>query len=51
VTRQTKELTTQTTTLEPRIANPAFAVPGAMDALMAMNKAISRVGISPRRLP
>ncbi len=40
----------ETTTLEPRIANPAFAVPGAMDALMAMNKAISRVGISPRML-
>jgi AhpD family alkylhydroperoxidase len=40
----------ETTTLEPRIANPAFAVPGAMDALMAMNKAISRVGISPRTL-
>jgi hypothetical protein len=31
-----------TTALEPRIANPAFAVPGAMDALMALNKAISR---------
>ncbi len=40
----------ETTTLEPRIANPAFAVPGAMDALMAMNKAISRVGILPRTL-
>ena len=39
-----------TTTLEARIANPAFAVPGAMDALMAMNKAITRVGISPRLL-
>jgi AhpD family alkylhydroperoxidase len=40
----------ETTTLEPRIANPAFAVPGAMDALMAMNKAISRVGLSQRLL-
>ena len=40
----------QTTTLEPRIANPAFAVPGAMDALAAMNKAISRVGVSERML-
>jgi len=38
------------TSLEPRIANPALAVPGAMDALMAMNKAISRVGISERML-
>ena len=40
----------ETTTLESRIANPAFAVPGAMDALMAMNKAISRAGISERTL-
>jgi AhpD family alkylhydroperoxidase len=39
-----------TTTLEPRIANPAFAVPGAMDALQAMNKAISHVRISRRTL-
>ena len=39
-----------TTTLEPRIANPAFAVPGAMDALTALNKAISRVRLSPRML-
>jgi alkylhydroperoxidase family enzyme len=39
-----------TTTLEPRIANPAFAVPGAMDALQAMNKAISRARISQRTL-
>ena len=40
----------ETTTLEPRIANPAFAVPGAMDALTDLNKAISRVGISRRML-
>ena len=40
----------ETTTLEPRIANPALAVDGAMDALMAMNKAISRVRISERTL-
>ena len=40
----------RTTTLEPRIANPAFAVPGAMDALMALNKAISRVKLPPRML-
>jgi AhpD family alkylhydroperoxidase len=38
------------TTLEPRIANPALAVPGALEALQAMNKAISRVRISPRLL-
>jgi AhpD family alkylhydroperoxidase len=40
----------ETTTLESRIANPAFAVPGAMDALAALNKAISRIRISPRLL-
>jgi len=39
-----------TTTLEPRITNPAFAVPGAMDALTALSKAISRVKLSPRML-
>ena len=38
------------TTLESRIANPAFAVPGAMDALAALSKAISRVGLAPRML-
>jgi len=37
----------ETTTLYPRITNPAFAVPGAMEALQALNKAISRVRISP----
>jgi len=37
----------ETTTLESRITNPALAVPGAMDALQALNKAISRVRISP----
>lgn len=40
----------ETTTLEPRITNPAFAVPGAMDALAELNKAISRVRLSPRML-
>jgi len=39
-----------TTTLQARIANPALAVPGAMDALQALNKAISRVRLSPRML-
>src|SRR4051794_37153998 len=38
----------ETTTLEARIANPAFAVPGAMDALAALSKAISRVRLSPQ---
>ena len=40
----------ETTTLEARITNPALAVPGAMEALQAMNKAISRVRLSPRML-
>jgi len=39
-----------TTTLEARITNPAFAVPGAMDALQSLNQAVSRVGLSPRLL-
>src|SRR3712207_2714930 len=39
-----------TTTLESRIANPAFVVTGAMDALAAMHKAITRVGIPERML-
>src|SRR4051794_34517082 len=45
-----KELTMETTTLEPRIAHPAFAVEGALEALQAMTKAISRVRIPPRTL-
>ena len=40
----------ETTTLEARTTNPAFAVPGAMDALQAMQKAISRAGLSERLL-
>jgi len=39
-----------TTTLEARIANPALAVPGAMEALQALSKAISRARLSPRML-
>jgi AhpD family alkylhydroperoxidase len=37
----------ESTTFEARITNPALAVPGAIDALQALNKAISRVRISP----
>jgi AhpD family alkylhydroperoxidase len=40
----------ETTTLEPRITSPVFALDGAMDAMMALNKAISRAKISPRLL-
>jgi len=36
----------ETTALEARIGNPAFVVTGAMDALLAMNKAISRADLS-----
>src|SRR3954453_23658992 len=39
---------TTTTTLESRIANPAFLVAGAMDALQALSKSVSRVRLSPR---
>lgn len=40
----------ETTTLEARITNPALAVPGAIDALQALSKAISRVRVSPGML-
>ena len=40
----------QTMTLESRIANPAFVVDGAMDALQAMSKAVSRARLDPRLL-
>ena len=39
-----------TTTLEARIGSPAFVVPGAMEALQAANKAITRVRLSPKLL-
>ena len=38
----------ETTTLEPRITHPVFAVPEAMEALQALNKAISRVRVPER---
>lgn len=34
-------------TLQARMANPAFAVPGAMDALLALGKAVGGTGLSP----
>jgi len=40
----------QTTALEARIANPALSVPGALEALQGLNKAISRARVSPRLL-
>jgi AhpD family alkylhydroperoxidase len=43
-------MTMETTTLEPRISNPALAVDGAMDALAALSKAVSRVRLPERTL-
>ncbi len=40
----------RTTTLQARIDNPAFVVPGAMDALQSLNKAIHRTGLDPKLL-
>ena len=36
--------------MEARIPNPALTIPGAMDALMALNKAASTAGVPPRTL-
>ena len=38
----------ETVTLQARIDNPAFAVPGAMEALGAVSEAVQRGGIPPR---
>jgi AhpD family alkylhydroperoxidase len=38
----------QTTTLQARMSHPAFAVPGAFDALQSLGKATSKIGISPK---
>lgn len=35
-------------TLQARMANPAFAVPGAMDALMQLDKAVGAASLSPK---
>ena len=35
-------------TLDARMGNPAFVVPGAMDAMLALGKAVSRAGLSER---
>jgi AhpD family alkylhydroperoxidase len=37
-------------TLQARMANPAFAVPGAMDALQALGKAVAAAGVPARTL-
>lgn len=37
----------ETSPLQARATNPAFSVPGAMDALMALDKAVGAAGLSP----
>jgi AhpD family alkylhydroperoxidase len=39
-----------TATVEARMSHPAFVVPGAMDALQSVHKAISRAGIPAKTL-
>ena len=39
---------TQTATLQARMNHPAFAVPGAFEALQALSKSINETGISPK---
>jgi AhpD family alkylhydroperoxidase len=41
---------TETMTLEARMNQPAFVVPGAFDALQALSKAIHGTGVSPKLL-
>ena len=41
---------TQTATRQARMDHPAFAAPGAFDALQALSKAIDETGISPKLL-
>jgi len=48
VTEENKIMDTQT--LQARIGNPALVVPGAMDALQSLNKAIQRTGLDPKLL-
>src|SRR5437667_11534651 len=40
----------ETTTVQARMNHPAFAVPGAFEALQALSKAINKTGISPKML-
>jgi AhpD family alkylhydroperoxidase len=40
----------ETATVQARADHPAFAVPGAFDALQALSKAINKTGISPKML-
>src|SRR4051812_5785916 len=36
--------------LQARITNPAFSVPGALDALIAVSHCAKKVGVAPRTL-
>jgi AhpD family alkylhydroperoxidase len=45
-----QETTVQETTVQARMDNPAFVVPGAMEALQALGKAVQRTGLSPKTL-
>ena len=38
----------ETATLEARIGNPAFVVPGAMEALQSLHKSITRTRLDPK---
>ena len=40
----------ESTTMQARMDHPAFAVPGAFEALQALSKSISKTGISPKTL-
>ena len=40
----------ETATLQARIDNPAFVVPGAMEALQSLHKAITRTRLDPKLL-
>jgi AhpD family alkylhydroperoxidase len=41
-------MTTETPTLEARMAHPVFVVPGANEALQALHKSIAATGLSPK---
>lgn len=40
----------QNATLQARMTNPAVAAPGAMDALLALNKSVQRTGVPKKTL-
>ena len=40
----------ETATVEARMSHPAFALPGAMDAMQALGKSVQETGLSPKLL-